>query len=106
MPPKEDGNVSDPHKVLRPSILAQLQMEHVIDGDAVAQLHRSAPSPPMQVCGWVLCAMVLVLYSKPYASDVKLPLRPGLRKYHVEDPVGWLRAKTKQDPGLMSCRTE
>ena len=44
---------------------------------------------------------VLVLYSKRYASDVKLLFGPSLRKDHVEDPGGWLRAKKKRHPGLM-----
>ena len=40
MHPKEDENEPAPHEVLLPGILAQWHKEHVIDGDAVAPLHK------------------------------------------------------------------
>ena len=46
MPPKVQNNEDepDPHDVLLLSILAQLEREHVIDGNAVAQLHMQPTS--------------------------------------------------------------
>ena len=44
MHPKEAENDPDPHEVSVPGVLAQLHKEHVIDGDAVAQLHKQPVS--------------------------------------------------------------
>ena len=40
MHPKEDENYPAPHEVVLPGIPAQLYKDRVIDGDAVAQLHK------------------------------------------------------------------